>query len=89
MPRGMNLKSGSVGSEGSAELLVVYDLRDPDAWEAARRHRDAWGKLYTDIHALDLDHIALVFRPAPGERWRGWESVRLGWIFRDLEDEAA
>jgi hypothetical protein len=21
-------------------VIVVYDLRDPDAWQAARRHRD-------------------------------------------------
>jgi hypothetical protein len=47
------IKSRSVGSEGSAVLLVVYDLRDPIAWQAARRHRALWRKLYTDIHALD------------------------------------
>jgi hypothetical protein len=67
-------------------LLRVYDLRDPDAWRAAHRHRHYWGKLYTDIHALDNDHVALVFRPAPDERWRAWERVRLEWI---LEDRAA
>ncbi len=67
-------------------LLWVYDLRDPDAWGQAHRHRGFWGKLYTDVHTLDLDHVALVFRPAPDERWRAWEAVRLSWI---LEDEAA
>jgi hypothetical protein len=70
-------------------LLIVYDLRDPDAWEAARRHRALWGKLYTDIYPLDYDHIALVFRSA-GERWRPWEPVRLSRILgEDLEGRAA
>jgi hypothetical protein len=70
-------------------LLVAYDLSDPDAWQAAHRHRALWGKLYTDIHALDYDHIALVFRSA-GERWRPWELVRLSRILdEDLEARAA
>ena len=74
-------------SEGFA---IVYDLSDPGAFEAAHRHRAAWGRLYTDIVALDLDHIALVFRPAPDERWRPWELVRLSWILgEDLEERAA
>jgi hypothetical protein len=73
---------------GPADLIVLYDLRDPIAWQAARRHRALWGKLYTDIHALDYDHIALVFRSA-GERWRPWELVRLSRILdEDLELEA-
>ena len=50
-------------------FAIVYDLRDPNAWQVAHRHRGFWGKLYTDIHILDADHIALVFRPA-GERWQ-------------------
>jgi hypothetical protein len=67
-------------------VIVVYDLRDPDQWQAAHRHRGLWGKLYTDIHALDYDHIALVFRPAPDEGWRLWELVRLSWILdEDLQ----
>ena len=64
-------------------LLQVYDLRAPGAWEAAHRHRGNWGKLYTDIHYLDTDHVVLVFRPAPDERWRAWERVRLGWILEE------
>jgi hypothetical protein len=67
-------------------LLRIYDLRDPDALRASHRHRGYWGKLYTEIHPLDLDHVVFVFRPAPDERWRAWEEVRLSWI---LEDEAA
>ena len=58
-------------------FVVVYDFRDRPALQAAYRHRDYWGKLYTDIHALDADHVALVFRPAPDARWRGWEQARL------------
>jgi hypothetical protein len=70
-------------------LVVVYDLRDPIAWQAAHRHRALWGKLYTDIHALGYDHVALVFRSG-GERWQAWELVRLSWIFsEDLEARAA
>lgn len=71
-------------------LLVVYDLRDPDAWRAAHHHRGLWGKLYCDIVALDYDHVLLAFRPAPDQRWRPWESVRLGWILAEgLEGRAA
>jgi hypothetical protein len=65
-------------------VIVVYDLSDPDAWEAARRHRALWGRLYTDIHALGYDHIALVFQSG-GERWQAWERVRLEWILKDRE----
>ena len=89
MTREKNLKSGSEGSEGSAELLVVYDLRDVVAWQAAHHHRAAWGRLYTDIVALDYDHILLMFRPAPDCRWRPWESVRLGWILEQLQESEA
>jgi hypothetical protein len=69
-------------------LLVVYDLRDPVAWQAARCHRGVWGKAYTDILSLDYDHIALVFRSAD-ERWQVWESVRLGWILEELQESEA
>ena len=71
---------------GPAELVMVYDLRDPAAQQAAHRHRNLWGKLYTEIYALDYDHVALVFRPAPDEQWRAWERVRLRWIMkRDVD----
>ena len=69
--------------------IVVYDLSDPDQWQAAHRHRGFWGKLYTNIYPLSYDHIALVFRSA-GERWRPWELVRLSRILdEDLEARAA
>jgi len=71
-------------------VIVVYDLTDPGAWQAAHRHRAAWGRLYTGIHDLGSDCVALVFRPAPDEGWRSWERVRLSWILgEDLEDRAA
>jgi hypothetical protein len=76
----------------AAELLPlvrVYDLSDPAGWQAARRHRGFWGVLYTEIHTLDTDHVALVFRPAPDERWRAWERVRLQWILEDRGRERA
>ncbi len=77
----------------AAELLPlvrVYDLRDPAAWQSAHRHRGFWGKLYTDVHALDNDHVVLIFRPAPDERWRPWESARLRWILgQRRQSEAA
>jgi hypothetical protein len=64
-------------------LVRVYDLRDPNAREAARRHRAFWGRTHTQIVLLDEDHVLLVFRPAPDERWRKWEKIRLGWILKD------
>ncbi len=66
-------------------FAIVYDLRDAGAWERVRLHRGMWGKLYTDVHTLDTEHVVLVFRPG-GERWRAWERERLRWI---IEDEAA
>jgi hypothetical protein len=72
-----------VSGAESVPLVRVYDLRDPAARQAAKRHRSFWGKLYTGIYPLENDHVALVFRPAPDERWRKWEKVRLGWILKD------
>ena len=72
----------------SPELLVVYDLSDCGAWDAACRPRAAWGRLYTDAFNLDHYRIALLFRSA-GERWRPWERVRLGWILEELQESAA
>jgi len=89
MTREKDLKRGSEGSEGSAELLVVYDLRDSAAWRAAHHHRATWGRLYTDICALDYDHLLLVFRAAPDQRWRPWERVRLECILEQLQGSEA
>jgi hypothetical protein len=71
----------------AAPFTVVYDLRDANAWRGAHEHRACWGRLYTDVHTLDADHIALVFRPG-GERWRAWEEVRLGWILKEAKPAA-
>jgi hypothetical protein len=66
-------------------LTIVYDLsQDPGAWDEACRHARLWGRLYTDGFYLDPDHIVLVFRPAPDERWRDWEKVRRTWIMEEL-----
>jgi hypothetical protein len=71
-------------------MIVVYDLGDPDAWQAAHRHRNYWGKTHTRVHYLEENVVALVFRPAPDEGWRSWELVRLSWILnQDFEDRAA
>lgn len=69
-------------------FAVIYDLRDPDGLERARYHRNCWGKLYTDIHALGTDHVALVFRSA-GPRWHAWETVRRAWIMAPDHDREA
>jgi hypothetical protein len=65
-------------------LTIVYDLRDPGAWDEACRHARLWGRLYTDLHRLDDQGVVLVFRPAPDERWREWERVRAQWIMKEL-----
>ena len=63
---------------------ILYDLRDPESWKRAHCHRNLWGKLYTDIHVIDNDHILLYFCPAPDERWRKWEEVRRRWILEEV-----
>jgi hypothetical protein len=77
------------GAPDIPAFLVVYDLRDPLAWRAAHHHRATWGRLYTDIVALDYDHVLLVFRPTPDQRWRPWERVRAGWILEQLQGSEA
>jgi hypothetical protein len=69
-------------------FAMIYDLRAPDVWEQAHYHRACWGKLYTDIHALGTDHVALVFRSA-GPRWLVWETVRRGWVVAPDHDREA
>jgi hypothetical protein len=43
--------------------MKVYDLRDPEAWERAGRERAAWGRIWTEIHTLDNDHVIIEFKP--------------------------
>jgi hypothetical protein len=56
--------------------LVVYDLGNPQALEQARAHRALWGRRFTDVYSVGLNHVVLAFRPGP-ERWRVWERRRL------------
>ena len=44
-------------------LWVVYDLRDPRAWERAGRERRAWGRERALIHPLTNDVIVIEFMP--------------------------
>jgi hypothetical protein len=47
-------------------LLVVFDLREPDGAASLHRQRDALVS-YSDIEALDEDHLTLIVPP-------GWAS---------------
>lgn len=49
--------------------LVLYDLRIPGALKQARDDREAWGKQYTDVYRMGLDHVLLVFRPGGARRF--------------------
>ena len=40
---------------------VLYDLQDPEAFEQARRDRKAWGREYTTLYSMGLDHVLVVF----------------------------
>lgn len=46
----------------ATSTLVVYDLRDPEAWMRAHRERAAWGKGCTSDYVLGPDHVILEFR---------------------------
>lgn len=46
----------------ATSTLVMYDLRDPEAWMRAHRERAAWGKRRTTVYILDPDHVVLEFR---------------------------
>jgi hypothetical protein len=63
-------------------VIVVYDLRDPDAWRQAHAHRRLWGRRFSEYYFLDDDHVLIVFIPG-GDRWRPWELVRLSWILNE------
>ena len=50
-------------------LLIVFDLRDPEAVRRFYEERAAWRE-QADIEMLDLDHAVLIVRPGvPEERW--------------------
>lgn len=48
---------------GEQGLIVVYDLADPEVRSRAGRERRAWGAEFADVHPLDNEHVAIVFRP--------------------------
>ena len=48
--------------EGSGRV-TVFDLRDDDGRVQACTDVDAWGRQWTEIHRLDNDHVAIVFKP--------------------------
>jgi hypothetical protein len=81
---GLSEEVSGDSSMSSPALVIVYDLRRAGARKQAHRNRAMWGRLYTDIHTLDSDHIALVFRPAPDASWREWEQVRSGLILGEV-----
>ena len=48
------------------EILVLFDLRDPAAWERGRSHREPWGKGLTHVDPMGLDHVLIAFRRGGG-----------------------
>lgn len=49
-------------SNGTECILVVYDLRDPDACSDLHAQRAVW-QVCSEIEALDDDHFLLIVRP--------------------------
>jgi hypothetical protein len=44
------------------DLIVLFDLREPDGAAELHRQRAAWAE-YSDIEALDEHHFGLIIRP--------------------------
>lgn len=42
--------------------LVIFDLRDPEAWKQAGQARRAWGRGMTEIYEIDKDHVVIEFK---------------------------
>ncbi len=57
-------------TDADEAIVVLYDLRDPDAWERAGRERRAWGRERTVVHALDNDHVVIEFMPGGARELR-------------------
>ena len=70
-------------------FAIIYDLQDAHAWHQAHAHRHLWGRRFCEHYVLDEDHLLIVFRPAPDQRWRPWEAVRQSWILGQLEQSEA
>jgi hypothetical protein len=41
--------------------LVLYDLRDPEAWKRAGRERAGWSNRRAKVHAVGLEHIVIEY----------------------------
>lgn len=50
-------------AQSGTGILVLYDLRDPDAWQAAHDASEAWGREWTQTHHFGVDHVLIDFRP--------------------------
>jgi hypothetical protein len=50
-------------NEPSEAMVVLFDLRDPDAWLEAGAIRKAWGPRFSEVYTLDADHVAVVLKP--------------------------
>ena len=50
-------------TKSTEAILVAYDLRDPEAWERAREHRQAWGRERTRIHTVTNDVVVIEYLP--------------------------
>jgi hypothetical protein len=48
-------------------MVVLFDLRLPEAAERLHRERAAW-QAQSDVEALDKDHFALTVRPGGAQR---------------------
>jgi hypothetical protein len=46
----------------AASKVVLYDLRNPEAWMRAHRERAAWGKDLSAVYVVDEDHIIIEFK---------------------------
>ena len=44
-------------------VVVVYELRDSEAWNRARGELKAWERSFANVHRLDNDHVLILFRP--------------------------
>jgi hypothetical protein len=49
-------------------IWVLYYLRDPEAFEQARKDRKTWGREYAAMYLMGLDHMLIVFRAAGTKR---------------------
>ncbi len=62
--------SDSVYPRPGEATLVLYDLRDTEAWERAGRESKAWGKPHTTIYSMGAEHLLIEYR-AGGARSLG------------------